>query len=75
MSDLTPIFVPLLVSQRWDEAMQKNEPHTWRACAYLAGFEADVIEREEPGHILTPVLRGIADAAHTNYLSLMKVAA
>lgn len=71
MSDLNPVFIPMLVSARWNEALEKNDIHTWRACAYLAGFEADTVERNEPNHILVPVLRGIADKAHFNYLALM----
>lgn len=71
-NDLNPVFtIPWLVSARWNEALKKQDIRTWRACAYLAGLEADLVEREEPDHVLVPVLRGIADDAHARYLSLM----
>lgn len=68
---MNPVFIPMVVSARWDEAVEKQDLPTWRACAYLAGLEADIIEREEPDHVLVPVLRGIADDAHARYLALM----
>lgn len=68
---MSQTFIPMLVSSRWQEALKKQDLPTWRACAYLAGLEADVIEREEPDHPLVPALRGIANDAHARYLALM----
>lgn len=67
----TTLFLPMLVVSRWNEAFAKNDLRTWRACAYLAGLEADVIEKHEPDNCLVPALRGIADDAHARYLAMM----
>lgn len=75
MSDLNPVFLPMSVTALWNEAIAKADDSTWRTCAYLAGLEADAVAEHEPNHILVPVLRGIADKAHENYLALAGVAA
>ncbi len=69
---IDPVFVQTLVSSRWDEAIERGDDvRTWLACSDLAGLWSDMIERQDPDHILIPMLRGIAHDAHVRYLSLM----
>jgi hypothetical protein len=71
MSDLNAVYLPKIVTDRWAEAMVKNDMATWRSCAYMAGLLADDVENAEPNNVLVPALRGIADRAHANYMAMM----
>ena len=71
MSELNAVFLPKIVSDRWNEAMDKGDLATWRSTAYLAGLCADDIERAEPNNVLVPALRAIANKAHEIYMAMM----
>jgi hypothetical protein len=71
MSELNAVFLPKIVSDRWNEAMDKGDMATWRSTAYMAGLLADDIESAEPNHVLVPCLRAIANKAHEIYMAMM----
>ena len=75
MNDLNPVFLPMLVSSRWAEAMAETDPmkRVQRLCSLVSMVENElrVIEQYEPDHILVSALRGISADAHAHYLALM----
>ena len=71
MSELNAVFLPKIVSDRWNEAMAKGDLATWRSCAYIAGLIADDIANAEPNHVLVPAVRAIADKANDIYMAMM----
>lgn len=65
--------LPDIVVMRWNEAVEKDSVPAWRSLASMAGFQAEIIERNEPDSIMAAALLGVSRSAFDRYIQLQKV--
>ena len=58
---------------RWNEAVASDSIAAWRSLASMAGFQAEIVERNEPDSILAAALYGVSRSAFDRYIQLQKV--
>lgn len=66
-----PIILPQKVADRMHEAIAAPNMQRWRSLAYLAGLEADVLQRNDPDSLIGHDVRAISEWAHGRYMDMM----
>jgi hypothetical protein len=57
------VILPQIVFERYREACANPDIARWRSLAYLAGFQADTIQKHEPDSVIADDLRTVSELA------------
>ncbi len=66
-----PPSLPMLVTNRWREAVAKNDMATWRSLLVLLDVEMLAATEYDEDGLETAALSGIMQAATARYMSMM----